>query len=418
MEDSKSLLKNYTFLLGISFTVFMAAEIAHYIFWGKFFVYLINSLILVLFIAYWAFLRNDYIQLRAFRHYRLALGAVMIFWFFCKCSRDRFFMENDTLVRYSWYAYYIAIILLPLICYELSLEFDRSSVKKTGICKLISRILAAVLIVLVMTNDVHRLAFSFPKGLAAWDASHNYKIVYYLIFVFGATCFILSIVHAFRRCILPKTKKYICLPILPLVVGFVYIILYFLNADLYINRIRFFSLADVFCWLTLIFAEGIDTVYRIGTESVNGEILLAHRIKTEIAKKLQKTDAILLNPSEKSDAQCKADFYRAGFIHTYCKRVANLMILAEQSGVLDFEEFSLSMAESVEYLKLNGVEAMLVSEGKRSCSLAEVLAVYSRFQDYVEPILDRLSAILIVIEANKKEIHMNISAEDEGGNPL
>lgn len=418
MSDTKSLLKNYALFLAISFVIFTAAEIAHYICWGEFFVYLINSLIFSLAVSYWTFLRTDYLQLREFRHYRLALGLTMILWFFCKCARDRFFMENNTMVRYSWYGYYISIILLPLLCYELSLEFDRSAEKRVRICKRASRIFAAILIMLVMTNDIHEFAFTFPKGPAEWNDSHGYNIVYYLIVLTGATWFILTIVHVFRQCILPKTKKYVLLLIFPLIIGFVYLAMYFLNADLYINGIRFFTLPDVFCWLTIVFVEGCETVYCIGTHSANEEVLLAHRIKSEISEKIQKTDAIILDSSDKSAEEQKAQFFRAGFLQTYSKRVANLIILAEQSGDLDFDEFALSMAESTEYLRVNGVEAMLVSEGKRTCSLSEVLTVYNRFQEFAEPILERISAILIVIGADKRGIRMKISAEDEGGNPL
>ena len=121
-------LKNYFTFLLVSSAVFFTAELAHFVFWGKFFSYLINSLILSVYIIYWSFVKNQNSQNRAFSRYRKSIGVVMLLWFFCKCAKDRFFMESDLLSRLMWYSFYIALILLPLLCYELSLEFDLSPV--------------------------------------------------------------------------------------------------------------------------------------------------------------------------------------------------------------------------------------------------------------------------------------------------
>ncbi len=411
-------LKDYFTFLLVSSAVFFAAELAHFVFWGKFFSYLINSLILSVYIIYWSFVKNQNSQNRAFSRYRKSIGVVMLLWFFCKCAKDRFFMESDLLSRLMWYSFYIALILLPLLCYELSLEFDLSPVdfRKKRITAL--RIAAAVLIAGILTNDFHELAFRFTQGIALWQSEYARGVWYYAALAFCIVLFILAVARIFRQCTLPKSKHYIWLLILPLAAGLIYLILYGFDLDLHINNIRIFALVDIFCWLFMLFFEACDVIFRLATELPDDEVFILRRIYSEIKDRMAQTEKLTADYEGLSEQAYKSNIYRAGFIQTYNKRISNLILLGEQNDMLDFAELTLSLAESVEFLKIGGTDAALFSEGEGLFTAAELVAVYKDFECKTEAVLNELSAVMVVVNAADGKISLHISAEDKEGNAL
>lgn len=119
-----------------------------------------------------------------------------------------------------------------------------------------------------------------------------------------------------------------------------------------------------------------------------------------------------------SEQAYKFNIYRAGFIQTYNKRISNLILLGEQNDMLDFAELTLSLAESVEFLKIGGTDAALFSEGEGLFTAAELVAVYKDFECKTEAVLNELAAVMVVVNAADGKISLHISAEDKEGNAL
>lgn len=91
----------------------------------------------------------------------------------------------------------------------------------------------------------------------------------------------------------------------------------------------------------------------------------------------------------------------------YIKRRSNMELLAE-SGVLSFEELSLAVSESFQYLRLNGVRAAVSSRGSGLYPSALVIAAYAQLESVIEDCLDTLTDILVSMKAEAGSIEIRI----------
>lgn len=66
---------------------------------------------------------------------------------------------------------------------------------------------AAVLVLLVMTNDFHQLAFVFEPDFHNWNKQYSYGPVYYVIAVWIFILVLSSIVLSINRCRISATRK-------------------------------------------------------------------------------------------------------------------------------------------------------------------------------------------------------------------
>ena len=116
------------------------------------------------------------------RRYLLSIAALIIFWLYIRTIKWMFF-SDDVLVRYLWYAYYIPLILIPLLG-----VFIVECIGKPQDYRLLPKrkllyFPALTLLALIFTNDLHQLAFGFPEGIQRYSEHYTYHIVYFLVLI-------------------------------------------------------------------------------------------------------------------------------------------------------------------------------------------------------------------------------------------
>ena len=85
---------------------------------------------------------------------------------------------------------------------------------------------SGLLVLAVLTNDLHQQAFRFIFGLEAWDEVNIVRgPVYYAAMTWMAVLFIAMLAVAFARCSVAAQRRKIWIPAIPLVIGLVYTIL-------------------------------------------------------------------------------------------------------------------------------------------------------------------------------------------------
>ena len=125
----------------------------------------------------WGISVYDRVVNRAIRRYLIFLVALMIFWMLMRTLRLTVFHYVFPIGQWCWYAYYISMILIPQFCLFASKyigkpEEYRLSGKWYG-----TYIPSAIMIVGILTNDLHQLAFRFHLGYeAGWD---DYQRTYF-----------------------------------------------------------------------------------------------------------------------------------------------------------------------------------------------------------------------------------------------
>lgn len=161
--------------------------------------------------------------------YLICVGGLMCFWLFIRAIKWYFVSNFDDVTRYLWYMFYIPMILIPLFGVFIASSIGKpENYRLPGKWKLLF-IPAFLLIILILTNDFHRLAFDFPNGIYYFDDNYTYNIVFYLNFawliILGSTFVITMIV----KCRVPGSRAFQKMPAVVFICATVFWIAYYLG---------------------------------------------------------------------------------------------------------------------------------------------------------------------------------------------
>lgn len=110
----------------------------------------------------------------------LVLTVVSVLWIGQRIFKLTVPSENETLLRYLWYSYYIFFSLFVTICMDLGYSQRRRVANYVSVPWILG-LGNLWLSLLVLTNDFHQWVFTFPEGFSVADAIHGYGPGYYLI---------------------------------------------------------------------------------------------------------------------------------------------------------------------------------------------------------------------------------------------
>jgi hypothetical protein len=144
---------------------------------------LLFYLIFIIVIVIWSGLLFLRISNKTLQKYLLTISFLLLMWMFVRILR---LVLLDGLVdRLFWYLYYIPLIFLPTILFwigQIITQNDEKSYQK--LLKKGIFIISFLLTVLVLTNDLHQLAFHFYNGMEGnnYDLYYRNSWVYYIVF--------------------------------------------------------------------------------------------------------------------------------------------------------------------------------------------------------------------------------------------
>lgn len=158
------------------------------------------------------------------KKYIMCFSILIILWMLIRFIKV--ITTNLILERILWYLYYLPLIFAPTLFYICS-NIITKNIRKKKIITIFA--IATILFLLVLTNDLHQLVFKFPNGIGLF---HYYKhnIGYYLICIWIFYSFGGGMINlAFNRLRIKKGFKAF-LPLLVLLLGLIYTILYVFDA--------------------------------------------------------------------------------------------------------------------------------------------------------------------------------------------
>lgn len=179
--------------------------------------------------------------------------SLLLTWLFFRYFRG--LMPSPLLLRYIWYFNYVPLTITPALWLIMNIYLHFKG-KMAKVFSSIIWVIAISLSVLVLTNDLHGLAFSFNSGLDNFD-DRNFEIVFYIIcaveFIFTSTGTVLLIMKNYK-----STKISTLLgPIIAVLLILVYIALDF-------TTIPFIHELDYNLMVTLLAYILIETSLRAG----------------------------------------------------------------------------------------------------------------------------------------------------------
>ena len=158
------------------------------------------------------------------RHYLIAVSGLMVFWFVIRSMRY-FFITDIGIARQLWYLYYLPMLFIPLFCLFVAISLGKpANAKLSKTAMLLLSIPTAFCLLLVLTNDLHQLVFSFPEGEVWTDTNNGYTFGYYIVLGWEILCALAAFVIMIIKCRLSHRKKY--LPFLLLTASIGYALIY------------------------------------------------------------------------------------------------------------------------------------------------------------------------------------------------
>ena len=158
------------------------------------------------------------------RHYLIAVSGLMVFWFVIRSMRY-YFITDIGIARQLWYLYYLPMLFIPLFSLFVAISLGKPASAKLSKTALVLLYIPTVLcLLLVLTNDLHQLVFSFPEGEVWTDKNNGYTFGYYIVLGWEILCALAAFIIMIIKCRLSYRKKY--LPFLLLACSIVYAFIY------------------------------------------------------------------------------------------------------------------------------------------------------------------------------------------------
>ena len=262
-----------------------------------------------LFSAWGASVGNRVVQPQA-RRYLVAVSVLMGFWIAVRGIR----YSLDTcawdacawLMRSLWYLYYLPMLFIPLLALFVAAALGKPDPFRLSKRMDLLYIPASVLLLLILTNDLHQLAFRFPEGAVVWMNDYRYGVVYFLAVGWMILCAVTALAAMLVKCRVPHSRRVLALPFVPVIMALVY-------GACYISRAPWLRLiaGDMTVVICLFFAAALESCIQCGLIQANTgyeELFMAGRLGAQITDKenlvrIASSNAPDLTEEQRRDAQ-------------------------------------------------------------------------------------------------------------------
>jgi len=181
-----------------------------------------------LLIVIWLRLLRYRILSRPVRRYMAAAALLMLAWLLVRTVKYELSRGSNCLTRYLWYAYYVGYTFIPALLMLSVLHIGKRSDETVDRRCLLLLAGALVLSVLVLTNDLHFLAFRFKESFSFAESSdlepYFHGPVSYLVWGWLFSLGVAGVVVALVRCGRTVPKRLLLIPLGILAIGIAYVL--------------------------------------------------------------------------------------------------------------------------------------------------------------------------------------------------
>ena len=210
------------FISFLLFEVYYTSESA----WVRMSFGLVSQVIRSGLLIVWCVSIHNRILNKQIRQYLLWVGALMLVWLNVRFIKWDFLHFTDPLGRYFWYAFYIPMLLIPLLGVFIIQCVDKPEKYVLPKKMKLLYIPLVLLLVLVFTNDLHELVFVFPNGITNYNFDYGYNFGFYPVcawFVILGFYFVIMLLLKNRT---PGKRSFKKMPIIIMIVAVVFWIFY------------------------------------------------------------------------------------------------------------------------------------------------------------------------------------------------
>ena len=423
--------------------------------------------------------------------------------------------EVGVLARHTWYLYYVPMLLLPLFLLAIALLVSPKDNVRISKIWYAALALTVVLIVLILTNDLHQQAFAFRPDFVDWDSDYSRGWLFYVVTGWQFLSYFAAIILLVIKCRIGGAKKSAWIILVPVVIGIVMYVLLLLDKMPKINGAPIIEFPEAHIFTAAIVLECCMQLGLIPTNTEHGKLfrnlsisaqitdqkgtpvyssatakaltteqfsltsgsridehVVLHkmslpggfgfwqddmteldrlndelaeakeglaqeaeliRLRNELQEKQTKIrqrtlvyDTIAKCTQRQSqaishfakvarastDPQIKEEYRRRiTLLAAYIKRYANLMLLSQESDVIEAGELGLSVAEVLRYLNYCGIPGEFIGGADCTVPADAALAVFETFEMLLERNYSCLKGVFVNLSA-KENVLFKLIFED------
>ena len=153
------------------------------------------------------------------RRYLLAISVLMVLWILLRSIK--YSIENTDAERWLWYFYYFPMLFIPMLSVFVSRSLGKGEDFRLPRWTKILYLPTLLLLLLVLTNDLHQQVFSFPSGVLS-DREYRYEGGYFFVLGWEALCAGFALLSMVKNCRIPRSRRIRWLPLVPLALSLAY----------------------------------------------------------------------------------------------------------------------------------------------------------------------------------------------------
>ena len=180
--------------------------------------YLRSGIYVCLFSAWFYAIWVRIVQVQV-RRYLLAISALMVLWILLRSVK--FSISNTDAARRLWYFYYFPMLLIPMLSVFVSQSLGKAEDFRLPRWTKLLYLPTLLLLLLVLTNDLHQQVFSFPSGVLS-DQAYRYEGGYFFVLGWEALCAGFALASMVKNCRIPRSRRIRWLPLIPLALSLAY----------------------------------------------------------------------------------------------------------------------------------------------------------------------------------------------------
>ena len=180
--------------------------------------YLRSGIYVCLFSAWFYAIWVRIVQVQV-RRYLLAISALMVLWILLRSVK--FSISNTDAERRLWYFYYFPMLLIPMLSVFVSQSLGKAEDFRLPRWTKLLYLPTLLLLLLVLTNDLHQQVFSFPSGVLS-DQEYRYEGGYFFVMGWEALCAGFALLSMVKNCRIPRSRRIRWLPLVPLALSLAY----------------------------------------------------------------------------------------------------------------------------------------------------------------------------------------------------
>ncbi len=213
----KSLLYAFGVLVLIAFAMWLRYASRH-VFHSSAINHLRSGIYVFLFSAWCYSIRMRIVQTQV-RRYLLAISVLMVLWILLRSIK--YSIDNMDTERWLWYFYYFPMLLIPMLSVFVSLSLGKGEDFQLPRWTKLLYFPTLLLLLLVLTNDLHQQVFSFPSGVLS-DRAYRYESGYFFVLGWEALCAGFALLSMVKNCRIPRSRRIRWLPLVPLALSMAY----------------------------------------------------------------------------------------------------------------------------------------------------------------------------------------------------